>query len=38
MSLSRLWQQQGKYAKAHPLLAEVYNPMFKGSETVEAIF
>src|SRR5215475_12687909 len=25
MSLSRLWQQQGKRAEAHELLAEVYN-------------
>jgi hypothetical protein len=30
MSLSRLWQRQGKRAKARPLLAEVYNWFTEG--------
>ena len=30
MSLSRLWQRQGKRAQAHDLLAEVYNWFTEG--------
>jgi predicted ATPase len=30
MSLSRLWQQQGKRAAAHQLLAEIYNWFTEG--------
>ena len=33
MSLSRLWQRQGKRAKARPLLAEVYNWFTEGFDT-----
>jgi hypothetical protein len=35
MSLSRLWQRQGKRAKAHPLLAEVYNWFTNGFDTTD---
>jgi predicted ATPase len=35
MSLSRLWQQQGKRAEAHELLAEVYNWFTEGFDTVD---
>jgi predicted ATPase len=33
MSLSRLWQQQGKQAEAHALLAPVYNWFTEGFDT-----
>jgi ATP/maltotriose-dependent transcriptional regulator MalT len=33
MSLSRLWQQQGKQADAHKLLAEIYNWFTEGFDT-----
>ena len=33
MSLSRLWQRQGKQAAAHQLLAEVYDWFTEGFET-----
>jgi hypothetical protein len=33
MSLARLWQQQGKKAEAHNLLAEVYNWFTEGFDT-----
>jgi class 3 adenylate cyclase/predicted ATPase len=33
MSLSRLWQQQGKKTEAHELLAEIYNWFTEGFET-----
>ena len=32
-SLGRLWQQQGKRAEAHDLLAEVYSWFTEGSDT-----
>ena len=32
-SLARLWQQQGKRADAHKLLAEVYNWFTEGFDT-----
>ena len=35
MSLSHLWQQQGKRAEAHELLAEVYNWFTEGFDTVD---
>jgi predicted ATPase len=35
MSLSRLWQQQGKRAEAHELLAEIYNWFTEGFDTVD---
>ena len=35
MSLSRLWQQQGKRAEAHELLSEVYNWFTEGFDTVD---
>ena len=35
MSLSRLWQQQGKCAAAHQLLAEVYGWFTEGFDTVD---
>jgi predicted ATPase len=35
MSLSRLWQQQGKGEEAHQLLAEVYGWFSEGFETVD---
>jgi predicted ATPase len=34
-SLSRLWQQQGKRAEAHELLAEIYNWFTEGFDTVD---
>jgi predicted ATPase len=34
-SLARLWQQQGKGAKAYPLLAELYGWFTEGFETVD---
>lgn len=33
VSLARLWQQQGKRAKAHSLLSEVYNWFTEGFDT-----
>ena len=33
MSLSRLWQQQGKHHDAHQLLAEIYNWFTEGFDT-----
>jgi predicted ATPase len=33
MSLSRLWQQQGKKAEARQMLAEVYNWFTEGFDT-----
>ena len=35
MSLSRLWQQQGKCAEAHALLAEVYGWFTEGLDTAD---
>jgi len=33
MSLAKLWQQQGKKAKARNLLAEIYNWFTEGFDT-----
>ena len=33
MSLSRLWQQQGKKSEAHSLLAEIYGWFTEGFDT-----
>jgi len=33
LSLSRLWQQQGKHAEAHQVLAEVYGWFTEGFDT-----
>jgi len=35
VSLSRLWQQQGKRAEAHQLLAPVYGWFTKGFDTAD---
>ena len=35
ISLSRLWQQQGKPATAHELLAEVYGGFTEGFDTID---
>jgi predicted ATPase len=35
MSLARLWQQQGKRAEAHQLLAEVYSSFTEGFDTAD---
>jgi predicted ATPase len=35
MSLSRLWQQQGKHAEAHALLAPVYSWFTEGFDTAD---
>jgi predicted ATPase len=35
MSLSRLWQQQGKRAEAHALLAPIYNWFTEGFDTAD---
>ncbi|MBI3798431.1 MAG: hypothetical protein HY268_15895 [Deltaproteobacteria bacterium] len=35
MSLSRLWQQQGKKEEAHQLLAEIYGWFTEGFDTVD---
>ncbi len=35
MSLSRLWQRQGKRAAAHQLLAEVYGWFTEGFDTTD---
>jgi predicted ATPase len=37
MSLSRLWQQQGKRSEAHDLLAPVYNWFTEGFDTADLI-
>ena len=35
MSLARLWQQQGKRAEAHALLAPVYHWFAEGFDTAD---
>ena len=35
MSLSRLWQQQGKRAEARRLLAEIYSWFTEGFDTAD---
>jgi predicted ATPase len=35
ISLSRLWQQQGKRAEAHQLLAEIYDWFTEGFDTAD---
>jgi predicted ATPase len=35
MSLSRLWQQQGKDAEAHKLLASIYGWFTEGFDTAD---
>jgi predicted ATPase len=35
MSLSRLWQQQGKPAEARQMLAEIYGWFTEGFDTVD---
>jgi predicted ATPase len=35
MSLSRLWQQQGRKKQAHKMLAEIYNWFTEGFDTVD---
>ena len=35
MSLSRLWQQQGKRAEAYQLLAETYGWFTEGFDTAD---
>ena len=35
MSLARLWQQQGRRANAHQLLAEVYGWFTGGFDTAD---
>jgi predicted ATPase len=35
MSLARLWQQQGKRAEAHQLLAEIYSWFTEGFDTAD---
>jgi hypothetical protein len=35
MSLSRLWQHQGKKKKAHQMLAEIYGWFTEGFETTD---
>ena len=35
MSLARLWQQQGKKAEAHKLLAEIYGWFTEGFDTAD---
>jgi predicted ATPase len=35
MSLSRLWQQQGKQAEARELLAPIYNWFTEGFDTID---
>ena len=37
MSLARLWQQQGKHAEAHALLAPVYGWFTEGFDTTDLI-
>jgi predicted ATPase len=35
MSLSRLWQQQGKWTKAYDLLAPIYGWFTEGFDTAD---
>jgi predicted ATPase len=35
MSLSRLWQQQGKKEEAHRMLAEIYGWFTEGFDTAD---
>ncbi len=35
MSLSRLWQRQGKHDAAHHLLAEIYGWFTEGFDTAD---
>ncbi len=35
MSLSRLWQQQGKKREAHQMLVEIYNWFTEGFDTAD---
>ena len=35
MSLSRLWQQQGKHAEAYELLAPIYGWFTEGCDTAD---
>jgi predicted ATPase len=35
MSLSRLWQQQGKQTEAHALLAPIYGWFTEGFDTAD---
>ena len=35
MSLARLWQQQGKHAEAHELLAPIYGWFTEGFDTAD---
>jgi predicted ATPase len=35
MSLARLWQQQGKRAEAHALLAPIYSWFTEGFDTAD---
>jgi hypothetical protein len=35
MSLARLWQQQGKRAEAHALLAPIYGWFTEGFDTAD---
>ena len=35
MSLARLWQQQGKQAEAHELLAPIYGWFTEGFDTAD---
>ena len=35
MSLSRLWQQQGRQEEAHDLLAEIYGWFTEGFDTAD---
>jgi predicted ATPase len=35
MSMSRLWQRQGKHTEAHQLLAEVYGWFTEGFDTAD---
>ena len=35
MSVSRLWQQQGKKKEAHQMLSEVYNWFTEGFDTAD---
>jgi adenylate cyclase len=37
LSLSRLWQQQGKYKEAHTLLAGIYGGFTEGFDTADLI-
>jgi predicted ATPase len=35
MSLARLWQQQGKTAEVHQMLAEIYDWFTEGFDTID---